>query len=241
MSLKAKRVKQTSNSGLTTPLLEPDNFPARVVQILDLGPRVNFFDKDKINHEIMLTYELTTEFMQDSDGNNDEEKPLWLSEVINMVDLPDNMTTKEVYADPYKSKAKLVQRFKAMDAKGVLDFDLAALSTAPCILTVIQRKKQDGSLKNDIGGVTGIMKGMAVAELVNPPKVFSLDEPDLTILGSLPDWLKEKITTNLEFKGSPLDIAINGKASSKPEVKEDVKDAKASTEATEEGDADAPW
>lgn len=247
MSLKPKRVKKTANNNLTNPLLEPDNYPARLVQVLDLGPRQNYFDKEKINHEIMLTYELVTEFMQDDKGESVEDKPLWLSEVINMVDLPTGMSPTEIYADAYKSKGKLVQRCKVFDPKGTLDFDLSQMVDLPCVVTVVQKKKQDGTLKNDIGGVTGIMKGMAVPELVNPPKVFSLEEPDLTILGSLPEWLQEKIKTNLEFNGSPLEAALSGRApeakakpKTEPKVKLDV-GAYHNDDRQLEDEDDAPW
>ena len=246
MSLKAKRVKQTNNSGMTNPILDPDNYPARLVQVIDMGKRVNFFDPEKINHEINLTYELVSEFMLDDKGQPVEDKPLWLSEVINMVDMPNHMTAAEIYADQYKSKGKLVQRCKTFDPKGELDFDLTEFLSKPCSVTVVQYKKQDGSLGNKIGAITGLMKGMVIAELVNPPKVFSLDEPDMTIFGSLPEWFQDKIKENIEFKGSALDNAISGDTPA-PAPKQESK--KTTTPAPkpeiveeEEGEAnDIPW
>ena len=52
MSLKAKRVKQSSRTSLKSPVLEADTYPARLVQVLDLGKQQNYFDKEKINHEV---------------------------------------------------------------------------------------------------------------------------------------------------------------------------------------------
>lgn len=235
MSLKAKRTKQVSNSGMSNPVLEPDNYPARLVQVIDMGKRASFFDPEKINHEINLTYELVSEFMVDDKGEPIEDKPLWLSETINMVDMPDHMTVSEIYADQFKSKSKLVQRCKTFDPKGELDFDLTELVGKPCSLTVVQYKKKDDSLGNKIGAVTGLMKGMVIAELVDEPKVFALDEPDMTIFGSLPEWFQEKIKENIEFKGSPLETALAG-GTPKPKVAKPVV-----VETEEEDNNDAPW
>jgi hypothetical protein len=243
MSLKAKRTKQTSNSGMSNPVLEPDNYPARLVQVIDMGKRASFFDPEKINHEINLTYELVSEFMLDDKGQPVEDKPLWLSEVINMVDMPDHMTAAEIYADQFKSKGKLVQRCKTFDPKGELDFDLTEFLGKPCSLTVVNYKKKDDTIGMKIGAVTGLMKGMVIAELVNPPKVFALDEPDMTIFGSLPDWFQDKIKENIEFSGSPLATALAGGTAPATKAKAKASPAtKAKPEPEEEeDDNDAPW
>lgn len=234
MSLKAKRVKQSSRTSLKSPVLEADTYPARLVQVLDLGKQQNYFDKEKINHEIMLTYELVTEHCLDENDQPVTDKPRWLSENINMVDLPENMSVSQIYTDQFKSKSKLVQRCRAFDPKGSLDFDLSEMVNMPCALTVIQRKKKDGDLTNAIGGVTAPMKGLQIDDLANPPKVFSLEEPDLEIFGSLPDWLQDKIKGNLEFKRSKLDKLLNGETAEEPKSAPEP-------ETTEESDDDQPW
>jgi hypothetical protein len=43
-----------------------------------------------------------------------------------------------------------------------------------------------------------------VPPLVNPPKVFDLDEPDMDVFGSIPEWIQKKIKGNLNFQGSVL-------------------------------------
>jgi len=253
LSLKAKRVKQSDLNKMSNPVLDPDNYPARLVQVIEMGKRPNFFDPEKINHEIMLTYELVSEFMLDEKGEPLEDKPLWLSETINMIDLPDNMTTQQIYADQFKGKSKLVQRCKTFDPKGELEFDLSELLGRPCTLTVVQYQKKlkqgetNPALGNRIGAVTGLMKGMVIPDLINPPKLFTLDEPDLTILGSLPDWLQDKIKENLEFNGSVLQDALNGKApapkqepKAEPAKKAKAKPAPAPAEDEEEDD-EIPW
>ena len=172
MGLKPNRVKTNTKSNLKSPVLEPDNYPARLVQVIDLGQQQNFFDKEKINHEVMLTYELTTEFCLDEDDKPVEDKPRWLSEVINMIDLPIGMSVQDIYNDQYRGKSKMVLRSRAFDPKGDSEFDFSEMLGKPCAVTIVQKKKKDGDLRNDVGGITPPMKGLVIDELVNEPKFF---------------------------------------------------------------------
>jgi len=54
-------------------------------------------------------------------------------------------------------------------------------------------------------------KDAAKAEpLKKEPKVFVLDEPDLEVFNSLPDWLQDKLKSNLEYQGSKLQALLSG-------------------------------
>lgn len=217
MALQARRTKMNANKiKLQSPLLDSDNYPGRLVQVIDCGLQQNFFDQDKINHEVMLTYELDGEFCLDENDQPVTDKPRWFSETINMINLPEGMSLNDIYNDQFRGKAKMVTRSRAFDPKGELDFDFSQMVDSPCAITIIQKKKKDGTMKNEVGGVTAPMRGMQVAPLINPPKVFALDAPDMEVYGSLPDWLKEKIAGNLEHKGSPLEALLNGGQSPAP-------------------------
>lgn len=236
MALKAQRREMGKGGKLQSPLLDPDNFPARLVQVIDLGLQKNFFDEDKVNHEIMLTYELVDCFCLDEDGNEVLDKPRWFSEKINLIDLPVGMDLQEIYNDQYRGKAKMVQRARAFDPKGVHDFDFSMYLGGACAVTIVQKKKKDGNLKNEVGGVSAPMRGMQIAELVNAPKMFALDEPDMEIFKSLPEWLQDTIKSNLEFKGSKLEALLSGK-----DVPQDKPEPQQAPEADGEMDDDIPW
>ena len=64
-------------------------------------------------------------------------------------------------------------------------------------------------------------------ELKNPPKVFDLDNPDKAVFEAFPEWIREKIKSNLNFAGSPLQKLVGGK------VEESAKQADKAEE--------APW
>lgn len=240
MALQAKRVKFAGGKAkLQSPLLDSDNYPARLVQVIDCGLQKNYFDPDKINHEVMLTYELDGVFCLDEAGNEVVDKPRWFSETINMIELPVDMDLLEIYNDQFRGKAKMVTRSRAFDPKGLKEFDFSEMLDSPCAVTIIQKKKKDGEMKNEVGNVTAPMRGMQVAPLVNKPKLFVLDDPDMEVFGSLPTWLQDNIKKNLGFQGSALEALLGGKPAPKaaqpaPIPQDPVGDG-------EKKDEDIPW
>ncbi len=79
----------------------------------------------------------------------------------------------------------------------------------PYALTVVNNTSND-TVYNNVGNVAPMMEGVEVAELVNESKVFTLDDPDLDVFNSLPDFLQEKITGNLNYQGSTLQAVLDG-------------------------------
>lgn len=214
MALNASTVKN-ENTGVRQEPLEAGNYPARVVQVIDLGlqPQQPYKGQEKAPaHEIMLTYEFGTEFIKDENGEDVEDKPRWLSETFPLRKYPE--------AD----KAKSTKRIDAIDPKGIHNGNFAAFVGAPCTVTIVNNvSKTNGNVYNNVGNVTPPMKGMNIPELKNPPKVFDLDDPDLEIFGSLPEWLQEKIKSNLNYQGSPLQRALSGDTEA-PEKNEEEDD-----------------
>lgn len=220
MALNASKVPSTGGGKSKQDPIESGNYLARLVQVLDLGLQEQrpYQGKEKPPaHEIMLTYELGTEFIKDEEGNPNEEQPRWISE-----SLPLRPLTQDL--------AKSTKRVAVFDPIGALSGDFAQMVGSPCTVTVVQNpnKKDPTIIYNNVGNVTPAMKGIPVPDLVNPPKVFDLDEPDLEVFGSLPEWVQEKIKGNLNFNGSLLQRALAGDtskpAASQPPVENDEED-----------------
>lgn len=242
MGLKASATSPKKPQGKRVEQVElaEDNFPCRVAQVIDLG-RHKRETYDTVNRKyvvddskapanmVMLTYEFTTEFMKDEDGNDLEDKPRWLSETLPIFALDIELATS-------------TKRMKAFDPDFTkFEGDLEAVAGEPCAVTIVH--KQNGKAK--IGSVNKPMKGMVVPELKNPVKVFSLDAPDMEIFNSLPEWLQDKIKSNLDFKGSALAVALSGGEVVQKPKKEEKPAQGAVQEAPEpnvtEEDEDAPW
>lgn len=191
-----------NSSGLDAPLLEPGGYPARLVQLIDLGLQPNTFNGEEKApaYQAWFTYELTDEFMTDEDGQPVKDKPRWVSETLNLFNL-------------HSEKAKVAQRFKALDPDGTTKGDLSQCLGRPVLVTIVHNpnKKNPAKPYENVGGVSVLRPKDAakLPSLVNPPRIFDLDSPDMEVFNSLPDFLRAKIVANLEFKGSKLDKLIN--------------------------------
>ena len=225
MALKpAKQASTNQRQFGNQPDMEPGTYPARVVQILDLGlqNQRSFIpgETKKPAHEVMLTYEFVDCFMVDEEGNEIEDKPRWFSETL-------------PWYGVHIEKATSTKRYKALDADNAYDGDFAQVIGTPCNVTIAVVKKGEKTYVN-ITNVTGMRKRDAdkTPELVNPTKVFDIDAPDLEVFNALPEWLRDKIKGNLNYAGSVLEKALAG--NQEPEPKAETKKAKPAPEPKKE-------
>lgn len=191
-------------------------YPARLVQVLDMGLQAQQPYKGEEKPpvpEIMLTYELVDVFMVDEEGNDVEDRPRWISETIPLHSLK-------------AEKAKSTARYNALDPSGEQGGNFAALVETPINVTIVTeagKGKHAGKVFANVAGIAAMRPRDAAKcpELKNPPKVFDLDDPDLTIFGSLPEWIQNKIKGNLNYEGSTLARMLGGGApANKPSAPE---------------------
>lgn len=238
MTLNVKKMKSApSKSRVAQDELAIDSYMTRIAQVIDLGiqPREKWctttnsyiVDTEKAPaQKVMVTYEFLTEFCKDAEGNFDETKPRWLSEELFLFPLDVDLATS-------------TKRYKALDPQEKVEGDWTLLVGAPCTVTIAHKK----SGKAKIGTVTPAMKGVPYPELKNDPKVFTIAEPNLEVYGSLPDWVKDKITSSVGFSGSALDVVLNGGAPKEaPKPQEAPKQAPTPSESSDDEDGDdTPW
>lgn len=221
MALNASKVPFGGNKErVEQPNLEPGLYPARLVQIIDLGlqPQRPYMGQPKPPaNEIMLTYELVDSFMIDKDGNDVEDKPRWVSETLPLLNIK-------------AEKAKSTQRYMALDPTVADGGDFVKQIGKPVNVNIVNNKGKDGKIYDNVSAIAPMRPRDAerTPELVNPSKVFVLDEPDLEVFNSLPEWLRDKIKENLNYEGSALQKLVGG--APKPERKKG-KDADAEADA----------
>jgi len=217
--LNAKKIPN-ANRGPAPDPIEPGSYPARVVQIIDLGlqtQRPYKGEEKKPAYEIMVTYELVDEFLKDEDGNDNPEKPRWISETFPFHSLE---------ADRAKSTA----RYMALDPQLVYDGDWTQLLETPCMVNVIQNAgsgKNAGKVFNNVASISSMRPKEAarLAQLVNEAKYVSLDDDNTEKFLSLPEWIQDKIKEGLEYEGTVLARALErhkGKNEEKVEEEADV-------------------
>lgn len=237
MPLNAKQIKSTGKARVQQDEMAEGTYMCRVAQVIDTGVRprekwdasTNSYvvDNDKAPCQtLMVTYEFTTEFVKDADGVDQEDKPRWLSESLNLFSLEVDLATS-------------TKRYKAIDPTMAADGDWTKLIGAPCMVTLTHKK--NGKAK--ISSVTPMPKGIPVTGLKNEGKVFLIDEPDMEIYGSLPEWLQGKVTESLNFKGSALEMALGNEGAPQEAPQEKPEEpAPQEPEISEgEGEDEMPW
>lgn len=196
--------------------LEPGAYPARVVSIMNIGlQKQNAYQgKEKPpKHELSVTYELLDEFLKDEDGQDDLEKPRWVSETFPLHGLS-------------SENAKSTLRYLALDPNNENDGDWSQLIGFPCIVNLVQSvsKKDKTRIYNNVDGVHRMRDKDAknAPELVHDPVLFDLYNPDVKVFLALPTFLQNKIKESLDFEGSKLQEMLEdlSESETKPEKKE---------------------
>ena len=234
MGINAANVKGNANKQYAPqPDIEDGNYPARLVQVIDLGlqaQRPYLGEPKPPAHEVLFTFELVDCFMLDEEGNDIEDKPRWVSFTIPLRHI-DN------------EKAKSTKLAKAIDPTNELGGDFAKMIGMPLNVTIGLTKKGDKTYTNILG--TAAMRprdAQKCPELKNPSKLFDLDDPNMEVFNSLPEWMREKIKGNLNFQHSKLqkalgDAPVEAAAPAQEEYKEPVGE---DVDQPQEGD-DLPW
>ena len=212
MSLKANNSATTTTKS-NVPALEAGGYPARLVQIVDLGvqeQRPYQGDAKPDAQELLVTYELSDEFLLDEDGNSDLTKPRWLSETFPLFSLR-------------AERAKSTQRMLALDPKGEAEGDWSELLGKPCTVTIVAnagKGKHLGRTFNNVAGVTAMRSkdADALAPMVNPGLVLDLDEPDMEAFSRLPDWIVARIEGGVHYAASKLAEVRGGAVPSTPVI-----------------------
>jgi len=171
--------------------LEEGTFSARLVQIIELGmqEQTDFTTGESTGYKprVLLTFEFPTERITITNKEGEEEDlPRWYG--------------KE-YTLSGHEKASLPRVIRSLGG----DMDLTEVLGSPCMIEI-------GSTSGDkakILSITSPVKGMEVPELENPPVVFDLDSPDITVFKHFPEWIREKVKAGKNYEGSKLDLALS--------------------------------
>jgi hypothetical protein len=213
MAMNARKVKNTG--GKKAPLIEAGVYPGRLQGVIDLGlqPQEYAGEAKTPKNELWATYELSDEFMPGEDGEPDETKPRWFSERFPLNNLSSDL-------------ANSTKRYYALDPNEEVDGDWAELIARPVMITIVVKGEY-----NNIGGTSAMRPKDAAKlnKLVNAPRLFSMDEPDLEVFLSLPPFVQDWIKGGLEFEGSKLEVLLadhksGAKATTKVTKKEAVED-----------------
>jgi hypothetical protein len=162
-------------------------FTAICYRFLDRGTQSSDFNGErKIRREVMLTWELCGELMEDG-------KPFSASKTYTW-----SMHEKATLRKDLESWRGVA--FTDSDFDGPNAFNTKKLLGAPCTLSIIHVAKGDKTYAN-IGSIGKVMKGVQVPPLVNPKTYLALvkGEFDATIFAALSDKMKGIIASSPEY------------------------------------------
>ncbi len=173
--------KKSSSNGR----VEDGTYMCRIAQLVDLGvQKFEWQGEEKEAHKVFITFEFPTERII----VNEEDRPRWLSKEYTV----SNHEKSGLYALVQAADPDGKATRKGTYVKGLLGL--------PVMVTVASTAS--GNAK--VASVARLMKGMAVPELENPVSFFDLDKPDMAVFEKFPQWLKDKITSGVDFDPAML-------------------------------------
>lgn len=202
MGLDLNDVKNTNTKNSDRPLPRAGAQPARVAQIIELGvqARPAFKGKEKPPvPQVLINIELVTD---EYEFEGKKFKHRIAPRALNIVG-----RNNEMYGN-----SAIAKFLSDIDPKDTVQGKLAALVDKPCLATVVHATgsgKHQGRTFANISRVMEPPEGYPVPALSAPAVVFSFDEPTEEAWKALPEFVKNKIKSALNYKGSKVEELVS--------------------------------
>jgi hypothetical protein len=176
------------NSGFTREPVPAGNYIARCYKMIEIGT-VNemVMGKSTTLHKVRIGWELPNETKVFDPAKG--EQPLVIDQEYTL-----SMNEKSNLRKTLES-----WRGRAFTEKEAEAFDITKLLGAPCMLNIIHKTSKSGNVYEQIAGVTPVPKGVPVPPQVNKTFVLSYDDFNEELFNSLPDFIKTKMQSSLEY------------------------------------------
>ena len=152
------------------------NHVARLYQLVDLGrQRRSWQGEEKIQHQILLAFELCHELMADG-------RPFSIS------------ATFTLSMHPKATLRRMIEGWRgaSFSDEDAAEFDLETLLGRACMVQVTHRQGQAKTYAN-VQSIAALPKGMTAPEAANPLVVYSPESHDQTQYDRLPAWVKRRL------------------------------------------------
>lgn len=179
-----------TDSGHVRELIPAGNYIARCYQMIEIGTVSEVVKgESKILKKVRIGWELPEELKTFDEKKG--EQPLVISKEYTL-----SMNEK---ANLRKDLASW--RGKDFTAEEAKCFDITKLIGVPCMLNIIHRpsKSDPSKIYDNISGITGLPKGVKCPPQITPSFVLSYDEFDFTKFDHLPDFIKTKMKSSIEY------------------------------------------
>lgn len=162
---------------------------ARCYRFIDLGTHISEYNGEKkTRHEILLSWELSDEFMEDGKPYTINKRYTWSMH---------EKSTLRKHLEAWRKKP-----FADEDFEGPNAFDTRNIVGKPCTLTIVGVQKRDGGIGSKVESVGPMIKGAEARELANKPIYLALtpDRWDASVYSELGDYFKGVIADAPEYR-----------------------------------------
>lgn len=179
-----------TSSGAPRELIPAGNYIARCYQMIEIGTVTESFQgESKTMKKVRIGWELPTETRVFNEEKG--EQPFVISQEYTL-SMNEKANLRKMLAS-WRGKD-----FTEEEAKS---FDITKLLGVPCMLNVIHRpgKTDITKMYQSISSVSAMPKGMKAPDQVNPFLLLAYDNFDQDVFDKLPEFIKAKMQTSLEY------------------------------------------
>jgi hypothetical protein len=192
---------ESKGSGADFQPVEAGTYPARCYSMVHIGTVMEEYQgQPKEQNKVRLTFELPTEMKVFKEENGEQPQVIGKDFTLSMHE----KSGLRKFLGSWRGKS-----FTDDEAKS---FDITKLLGVPCSLGISHKVSKTGKTYAEITSVSTLMKGMPIANQINPSFEFSVLEFNQAKFDTLPNFLKEKIVQSREYKamiGDPKPEPIN--------------------------------
>lgn len=183
-------ITATNNGGAPRQLIPTGNYVARCYRMIHIGTVEEvILGEKKVLNKVRIGWELPTEMRVFSEDKG--EQPL-------VIDKEFTLSLHEKSALRAVLKSWRGKDFTEDEAKA---FDITKLLGVQCMINIIHKpsKKDPSKIYEEIAGITSMPKGLTAPEQINPTFVLSYDEWSEAKFSTLPDFIKNKMMSSMEY------------------------------------------
>jgi hypothetical protein len=183
------KIVASSSGGSNYEPVPAGTYIARCFSMVHIGTVMESYQgESKLQNKVRLSWELPLELKVFKEENG--EQPYTLGKEFTL-SLNEKATLRK-FLESWRGKA-----FTEDEAKS---FDITVLLGKPCMLNVIHKVSQkNGKSYAEIASVAPMMKGMNCPDMITPPFLFGYDPFDEALFNQLPEYLRDKVKTSLEY------------------------------------------
>lgn len=182
----------TASAKSSTPTTPPPsgNHVARCVRVIDLGLQKETRGQyvGRINHKLMLTWELPTETHVFDEKRGPE--PFHVSSELT-VSLGEKANLRKML-ESWRGRPFTPDELEA--------FNVGKLMGAPCLLNVVHKKATNGNVYGNVAGVTPLPKGLPCPPAISPLVCYEVEMKRNEVFQALPEWIQNKIAACEDWK-----------------------------------------